>query len=46
MENLKKLKVNPGLKGHEAFEPGLSWTLSDEWKEKIGPRGFRLIVFK
>ena len=44
--DLKKLKVKPGLKGHEAFEPGLNWTLSDEWKGKIGPRGFRLIVFK
>ena len=44
--DLKKLQVKPGLKGHDAFEPELKWTLSDEWKGKIGPRGFRLIVFK
>ena len=44
--DLKKLQVKPGLKGHDAFEPDLNWTLSDEWKGKIGPRGFRLIVFR
>ena len=44
--DLKKLQVKVGLKGHDAFEPELKWTLSDEWKGKIGPRGFRLIVFK
>ena len=44
--DLKKLQVKPGLEGHDAFEPDLKWTLSDEWKGKIGPRGFRLIVFK
>jgi hypothetical protein len=43
---LKKLQVKAGLKGHDAFEPELMWTLSEEWKGKIGPRGFRLIVFK
>ena len=44
--DLKKLQVAPGLKGHDAFAPGSNWTLSDEWKGKVGPRGFRLIVFK
>lgn len=44
--DLKKLQVKPGLKGHDTFESGLSWTLSDEWKGKIGPRGMRLILFK
>ena len=44
--DLDKLQVKNGLQGHDAFEPGLSWTLSNEWEGRIGPRGFRLIVFK
>ena len=44
--DLDKLKVKPGLKGQDAFEPELTWTLSKEWKGKLPPRGFRLVVFK
>ena len=44
--DLDKLQVKPGLRGHDAFEPDLNWTLSGEWQGKIGPRGFRLVVFK
>jgi len=44
--DLKKQQVKPGLKRHDVFDPDLNWTLSDEWKGKIGPRGFRLSVFK
>ncbi len=44
--DLDKLQVKPGLRGHDAFEPGLNWVLSGEWQGKISPRGFRLVVFK
>ena len=43
--DLNKLKVESDMKGHDAFAPELSWTLSNEWKGKIEPRGFRLVVF-
>jgi hypothetical protein len=44
--DLSKLKVKSGLKGKDAFEPNLTWTLSNEWKDNIPARGFRLVVFK
>ena len=44
--DLKQLKVKPGLKGQDAFEPELKWTLDRTWQAVLPPRGVRLIVFK
>ena len=44
--DLKKLKTKPGLTGHDAFEPGLTWQLDHSWQGELPPRGVRMIVFK
>lgn len=43
--NLSKLRTNAGLKGTDIWTPGSSYTLSNSYEEKVGPRDFKLIVF-
>jgi hypothetical protein len=43
--NLEKLGVKAGLKGSDVWSPEKAYTLSNVWEEKVGARGFSLIVF-
>jgi len=43
--DLARLGVAAGLRGHDVWEPQLTYQLGPQWQDTIPPRGFRLVLW-